>query len=108
MSGGRTVHPAEIERRLAECPGIQEVALTSEPDPVWGDLLVALVVGGPGHEELDAWCRRFLPSHLRPRRFVRLDRLPRTALGKLERRRPFVEGEARDNVFAELELAERE
>jgi O-succinylbenzoic acid--CoA ligase len=63
ISAGRNIHPQEIESCLAACPGVVDVAVTGLPDPVWGDLVVALVVGS----------------------IRQLDRLPRNAAGKLER-----------------------
>ena len=85
ISGGRNIHPQEIESCLAGCPGIVDVAVTGQPDPVWGDLVVALVVGNVADEALIAHARRHLPSAAVPRRVRQLDRLPRNAAGKLER-----------------------
>ena len=45
ISGGSNIHPLKVESCLAACPGIRDVAVTGLPDPVWGDLIVALVVG---------------------------------------------------------------
>lgn len=85
ISGGKNVHPLEVESCLAACPGVIDVAVTGRPDPVWGDLVVALVVGPVDIEELQAHARRHLHSAALPRRVLRLDRLPRNATGKLER-----------------------
>ena len=85
ISGGKNVHPLEVESCLAACPGVIDVAVTGRPDPVWGDLVVALVVGQVDIEELQAHARRHLHSAALPRRVLRLDRLPRNATGKLER-----------------------
>ncbi|WP_412479625.1 class I adenylate-forming enzyme family protein [Azonexus sp. IMCC34839] len=85
ISGGKNVHPLEVESCLAACPGVIDVAVTGRPDPVWGDLVVALVVGHVDIEELLAHAREHLHSAALPRRVLRLDRLPRNATGKLER-----------------------
>ncbi len=85
ISGGRNVHPQEIESCLAGCPGVVDVAVTGLPDPVWGDLIVALVVGAIDCDTLLVHARRHLPSAAIPRRIRNLDRLPRNAAGKLER-----------------------
>jgi len=85
ISGGRNVHPQEIESCLAGCPGVVDIAVTGLPDPVWGDLIVALVVGPADDAALLAHARQHLPSAALPRRIRRLDRLPRNAAGKLER-----------------------
>lgn len=85
ISGGRNVHPQEIESCLAACPGVVDIAVTGLPDPVWGDLVVALVVGPIDSDTLLAHARRHLPAAALPRRIHRLDHLPRNAAGKLER-----------------------
>jgi O-succinylbenzoic acid--CoA ligase len=85
VSGGVNVHPQAVEEILKRCPGVADAALTAVADDVWGDLLVAMVVGAVGDEALEAWCREALTGAMRPRRFVRVPCLPRNALGKLER-----------------------
>ena len=85
ISGGRNVHPLEVESCLAACPGVRDVAVTGLPDPVWGDLIVALMVGEATQECLRDWCRTRLPGAAQPRRIVHLAGLPRNAAGKLER-----------------------
>lgn len=87
VSGGVNVHPAEVEDLLLACPGVSDVAVTAVSDEVWGDRLTALLVGGATCRSVQDWCRKHLPSHLRPRRFVAVAALPRNALGKLERKR---------------------
>ncbi len=86
ISGGVNVHPAQVEDLLSGCPGVAEVAVTGRPDPVWGVLLVALYSGDADEESVAAWCRGNIPGPMRPREFRRLQRLPRTALGKIRRR----------------------
>ncbi|HJV92466.1 MAG TPA: AMP-binding protein [Azonexus sp.] len=85
ISGGRNVHPLEVESCLAACPGVRDVAVTGQPDPVWGDLVVALVVGEATPADLLAHARRHLPGAALPRKMLFLERLPRNAAGKLER-----------------------
>ena len=85
VSGGSKVHPLTVESCLAACPGVRDVAVTGLPDPVWGDLIVALVVGEASRKDLQAWCKARLPSAAQPRRIVHLNTLPRNAAGKLER-----------------------
>ncbi len=85
ISGGKNVHPLEVESCLAACPGVIDVAVTGRPDPVWGDLVVALVVGNVNDDDLQAHARQHLHQAALPRRVLRLERLPRNATGKLER-----------------------
>lgn len=86
VSGGRNIHPQEIETLLACCPGISDSAVTATPDPVWGDLITALVVGDGEAGTIERWCRESIPAALRPRRILHVGALPRTPLGKLERK----------------------
>ena len=85
ISGGRNVHPSEVESCLAACPGIQDVAITALPDPVWGDLIVALVVASSSQQNIEEFANRHLHAAARPRRIIHLASLPRNASGKLER-----------------------
>jgi len=85
ISSGVNVHPLEVESRLATCPGVADVAVTALADPVWGDALVALIVGSADADAVREWSRVHLASAQRPRRIVRVERLPRNAMGKIER-----------------------
>ncbi len=86
ISGGVNVHPAQVEDLLAGCPGISEVAVTGRPDPVWGALIVAVYCGEADEGSVAAWSRDNIPGPMRPREFRRVQRLPRTPLGKIRRR----------------------
>jgi O-succinylbenzoic acid--CoA ligase len=86
VSAGINIHPQEIEAQLASCPGVADVAITASRDPVWGDVLAALLVGSAELEAVRAWSAAHLPTAQRPRRFLRVPALPRNAMGKLERR----------------------
>ncbi len=85
ISAGCNVHPLQVESCLAACPGIRDIAVTGLPDKVWGELVVALVVGSASTDEVINWSKARLPSAAQPRRIVHLTKLPRTPGGKLER-----------------------
>jgi len=89
LSGGFNVYPREIEEVLLRAPGVREAAVVGEPHPEFGESPLAyLVTDGPIDEvALDAWCRDELAAFKRPRRYARVDALPRNALGKVEKRR---------------------
>lgn len=86
VSGGVNVHPLEVEARLAACPGVDDVAITALPDPVWGDLIVALFVGTAETGLVLDFSRQHLASAQRPRRVLRVARLPRNAMDKIDRK----------------------
>ncbi|WEV65750.1 AMP-binding protein [Bifidobacterium sp. ESL0764] len=127
ISGGEHVFPEEVERVYADCPGISEIAVTSEPDETWGEVPVAYVVcksgkrqdgsvpkeagavdaaaveseSAFGAESDKAIARTVLPAsaaeafrefgrarlaHYKvPKRFYRVDSLPKTSTGKVRR-----------------------
>jgi malonyl-CoA/methylmalonyl-CoA synthetase len=85
ISGGFNIYPREIEELLLEQPGVAEAAVTGEPDPVRGEVPVAYIVGDFDPAQLDRACREQLASFKVPRRFVRVESIPRTALGKVQK-----------------------
>ncbi|WP_275097957.1 class I adenylate-forming enzyme family protein [Sedimenticola hydrogenitrophicus] len=85
VSGGKNIHPSEVEERLLACPGVTAVGVTGRADPVWGVTLVALFSGEVAAAALAEWSREHLPGHLRPREFLPIEQLPRNAMGKLSR-----------------------
>ncbi|MEN8763750.1 MAG: hypothetical protein ABF290_15100, partial [Thiogranum sp.] len=85
LSGGEKVYPELVEQLLAECPGIDEVAVTGQADPVWGERVVAVYRGDIGEAALAQVCRDAIRGAMRPRAFVKVESLPRTVNGKLDR-----------------------
>ncbi|MCX7897598.1 MAG: AMP-binding protein [Rhodocyclaceae bacterium] len=85
-SGGMKIHPAEIENRLLACAGVSAAGVVGLPDPLWGQTIACAFVGWIEEAALERWCREWLPSSMRPRRFLRVGSLPMTATGKLDRR----------------------
>ena len=89
ISGGFNIYPREIEELILEQPGVREAAVVGVPDPVRGEVPVAYVVVDPAvfdEAAVIAQLRRDCASFKQPRAFVRLDALPRTALGKVQKR----------------------
>jgi 2-furoate---CoA ligase len=90
ISGGENIHPVEVEDVLARHAGVRDAAVIGEPDEKWGERVVAFVVAAAGvtAEALDAHCRASgdLANFKRPRRFVFVREIPKTASGKLLRR----------------------
>jgi fatty-acyl-CoA synthase len=86
ISGGENIYPAELERVLAEVPGLIEYAIIGRPDPRWGEVPVAVIVAEPGFNDaaLTARFEARLARFKHPRAILRLPALPRTALGKVQ------------------------
>ena len=83
ISGGFNIYPREIEELLLE--HVAEAAVVGLPDDVRGEVPVAYIVGDFDAAELERICREQLASFKVPRRFVRVDSIPRTALGKVQK-----------------------
>jgi acyl-coenzyme A synthetase/AMP-(fatty) acid ligase len=88
---GYRVSPAEIESVLARHPDVADVAVTELPVRADLSVIAAFVVPKEGAEPDRAALLDFSARHLAaykcPREIVFLDALPRTANGKLQRRR---------------------
>ncbi|HET8798093.1 MAG TPA: AMP-binding protein, partial [Thermoanaerobaculia bacterium] len=87
ISGGFNIYPREIEELLLEQPGVREAAVAGVHDPIRGEIPVAFLAGDFDPEQLERACREQLASFKVPRRFVRVESLPRTALGKVQKGR---------------------
>jgi malonyl-CoA/methylmalonyl-CoA synthetase len=87
ISGGFNIYPREIEEFLMEQEEVAEAAVVGEPDQVRGEIPVAyLVMRGPFDPSgLERKCREKLASFKIPRRFESVDKLPRNALGKVQK-----------------------
>jgi malonyl-CoA/methylmalonyl-CoA synthetase len=87
ISGGFNIYPREIEELLLEDARVREVAVVGVPDAVRGEIPIAYVVADENLDlaELGRLCRAQLASFKVPRAFVRIDALPRTALGKVQK-----------------------
>ena len=87
ISGGFNIYPREIEELLAEQDGVREAAVVGVKDAVRGEVPVAYLVCDETVDlaALASQVRRQLASFKVPRGFVRVEALPRTALGKVQR-----------------------
>jgi fatty-acyl-CoA synthase len=91
ISGGENVFPREVEELLGAHPDVLEVAAVGVPDPEYGERLRAFVVVRDGasvtEEELKAFVHDHLARFKTPREIVFVDSLPRTATGKVLKRK---------------------
>ena len=88
ISGGFNVYPKEIERLLDELPEVAESAVIGVPHPDFGEAVVAVLV--TDHAELDtAAVQAALTDQLArfklPKAVMRVDSLPRNAMGKVQK-----------------------
>lgn len=88
-SGGENIYPAEIERILLQFPRVLEAAVVGIPDEKWGEVGRAFVVDTPEQpvdlDALKAFCQEKLAKFKVPKHFERLEALPKTDSGKINR-----------------------
>jgi long-chain acyl-CoA synthetase len=94
ITGGVNVYPAELEAVLSEVEGVTEGAVFGMADDQWGQRVCAAIVPAtpmsPAStreliEAVGARASDRLAGYKRPKRYVVLNTLPRTATGKVQR-----------------------
>lgn len=91
ISGGENVFPRPVEEALAVLPQVADVAVVGVPDPEFGQRLAAFVVRTDGasldEEMVKGYVRNRLSRFSIPRDVTFVKQLPRTATGKILKRR---------------------
>jgi fatty-acyl-CoA synthase len=91
ITGGENVYPLEIEHWLAAHPEVDEVAVIGLPDDKWGELVAAFIVQKHSQpldeQELIAYCERKLGRYKIPKKFISLNELPKTHVGKIDKKK---------------------
>ncbi|HEV7372152.1 non-ribosomal peptide synthetase, partial [Arenibaculum sp.] len=82
---GFRIELGEIEARLSGCPGVREAVVVAREDRLAAYYTTA-AGAQPGAEVLRAHLGSALPDYMVPAAYVRLDALPLTANGKLDRK----------------------
>ncbi|MGL6096335.1 MAG: amino acid adenylation domain-containing protein, partial [Fimbriiglobus sp.] len=85
--GGHRIELGEIEAVLARCAGVREAAAWTEPGPDGRLRLAAVFAGDADAGSVREYLRGQLPGYMIPGRLERIDRLPLTANGKVDRNR---------------------
>ena len=87
ISGGENVYALEVENALAGYPAVAECAVIGTPDPLWGEIVTAVVVTQPGvpfdQDAFIAYARSRLAGYKCPRRVELAKALPKNAGGKV-------------------------
>jgi fatty-acyl-CoA synthase len=100
ISGGSNIYPREVEEKILTHPSIGEVAVLGVPDPMWGEVGIAVCVprenAAPITElELAGFLATKVPRYKMPKRFFFWDALPKSGYGKIPKRLVRDELEAR-------------
>jgi acyl transferase domain-containing protein/acyl-CoA synthetase (AMP-forming)/AMP-acid ligase II len=88
IRGGQNIYPTEIEEVLRGIRGVADVAVVAKQHEELGEVPVACVVPGPDvldPRALFAECRARLSYYKVPEEIYEIDRVPRTASGKVKR-----------------------
>ena len=96
-TGGEWVSSIEIERMIAEIPGVREVAVIGIPDAKWGERPVAYVVHRPDVTITVDAVRDCLLAHVASNRVAKyavpershilfVEQIPKTSVGKLNKK----------------------
>lgn len=90
ITGGENVYPLEIEHWLCEHPDVDEASVVGLADEKWGERVTAFIVlksNRIGKEkELKIHCSQRLAKYKIPKQFVFLQELPKTHVGKIDKK----------------------
>ena len=91
-SSGYRIGPFEIESVIMELPYVLECGVSSEPDPVRGQVVKASIVltkGTKPSDDLAKEIQNYVKAHTAPYKYPRIvvfrDELPKTISGKIQR-----------------------
>jgi len=90
ISGGYNVYPREVENALMTHPAVRECAVIGLPHDKWVEMVTAVVVLRAGQQAdeagLIAHVAAQLASYKKPQRVLFVTDIPKTAVGKLNRK----------------------
>ncbi len=91
ISGGFNVYPGEVERALAAHPAVSECVVFGVTDDKWGEAVHAAITLRNGQsadvEEIIGFAKKSLGSVKAPKRIHVLEDVPRSSVGKVQRRK---------------------
>ncbi len=85
--GGEKIAPREIDEVLLTHPAVAEAVAFGVPHPTWGEeVAAAIVLRTPEtNSAILAYCRERLADFKCPKKLYVVDKIPRTATGKIQR-----------------------
>jgi acyl-CoA synthetase (AMP-forming)/AMP-acid ligase II len=86
ISGGFNIYPSDLEAVLADHPGVDDCAVVGVPSEQWGETPVGFFTGPGDAAEILAWFNARVGKTQRLADLVRVDELPRSAIGKVLKR----------------------
>lgn len=85
VTGGENVDPERVEMVIAEHPAVVEAVVIGVPDEEWGTAVACAYVGDVSPEEIAEWASERLSGAMRPKRWRKVEAVPRLAIGKPDR-----------------------
>ncbi|MDP1393848.1 AMP-binding protein [Lysinibacillus capsici] len=90
ISGGENIYPQEVEQCLLRHPDVREVAVIGVGDDYWGEIVTAFIVC-PHQvasliDDLNELCHQQLGRYKIPKQMIFLDELPKTSVGKIDKK----------------------
>ncbi|MDQ3983507.1 MAG: amino acid adenylation domain-containing protein [Actinomycetota bacterium] len=82
---GFRIEPGEIESALALHPDVEDSVVVTDRDPAEATRLVCYFTGDAGVQSVRDFLAARLPSYMIPSAFLRLESMPRSSAGKLDR-----------------------
>lgn len=90
ISGGSNIYPREIEEKILTHPDISETAVLGVPDPVWGEVGMAVCVVREGVDiggiDLKAFLDGKVARYKLPKTVVFWEAMPKSAYGKITKK----------------------
>lgn len=90
ITGGENVYPQEVEQCLITASFVDEVAVIGVPHHTWGECIVACIVSKQDsqmpEQTLRTLCKKRLANYKVPKHFYFLSELPKTAVGKIDKK----------------------
>jgi acyl-CoA synthetase (AMP-forming)/AMP-acid ligase II len=85
--GGEKIAPREIDEVLLSHPAVAEAVAFGVPHPTWGEEVAAAVVLRTPEKDsaILAYCREHLAEFKCPKKLFIVEKIPRTATGKIQR-----------------------
>jgi long-chain acyl-CoA synthetase len=91
IAGGYNIYPRDIDEVLYAHPKIREACVIGIPDAYRGETVKAFIALETGQniteDEVRAWCKEKLASYKVPKQVEVMDELPKSAIGKVLRRK---------------------
>jgi len=85
VSGGENIDPTLVEAALIQVAGVDKALVAGVASEKWGMEAVCLYVGEANPAQVEADLSELLPGFMIPKRWLQVDDLPLTPMGKVDR-----------------------